>query len=123
VSEATFSLTMTVTEVGTQTMPSGATKRLLRGTIAGTYPQHYEVDCWGKDVRDSLAAIGVGQTVKVVGELRGRLHAASGRIYHSLAAEHVMVVGGDAVEPAGAHAEGKPDEEDQGQLVQDDMPF
>jgi hypothetical protein len=80
---------MRVEDVGHRPLGStGKQVRIVRGVMDGEYPQWYEVDCWG-----SVEMPGEGQTVRVRGELRGRLHVPTGRIYYSLAAESIETMG------------------------------
>jgi hypothetical protein len=91
VSDNTFAITMRVEEVGQRSLgASGKQVRIMRGVADGQYPQWFEVDCWNKDI----VIPGIGQTVRACGELRGRLHQPTGRIYYSLAAESIEAVGG-----------------------------
>ena len=135
-SDNTFAITMRVEDIGTKTLPSGKTLRIMRGVADGQYPQTYEVEAWKSD---TFEGVGVGQTVRVCGELRGRLHAASGRIYYSLAAESIESMGyQDAViavdpmdmipdrkpEPKQEHAKPAPTPQpQQADLLDEDPPF
>jgi hypothetical protein len=77
----------------------GTTKRAVRWTEGGDYPQTFEVEFWGKRC-DMLSGLSIGSKAAIKAELRGREY--NGRVYMSLSGINIEAVYRDESRPSAA---------------------